>query len=105
MPSTPRVGPVAALVGLTSHEPLGPDWEWCHGDDYGQEMLRRDEVEAALTAARAEVDVERYIPGYRVTFAEFDRACQYLRDKGGWSGLVPMDEAIKAMAEPDADDR
>lgn len=101
-PRTPATEPVAALVEKlmwTLNALVDETWE----QDDVEEVSRY--LTAIVAAARAEVDVERYIPGYRVTFAEFDRACQYLRDVGGWSGLVPFDEAIKAMAEPDADDR
>lgn len=39
---------------------------------------------------------DELIPGYRVTYGELDRACEYLRGQG-WSGLLRFDEAVRSL--------
>ena len=48
---------------------------------------------------RFEPEDER-IPGYRITYAELERACKFLVGQG-WAGGLTFDEAIQSLVVPE----
>jgi hypothetical protein len=63
----------------------------------------RDLVAARCTRPPREDD-DQLIPGFRVTRGELDRACQLLMSEG-WSGVLPFDQAVASLIEPEGDGR